>query len=765
MNNERIPTVPQTDVRISTAPQAVEHILPVPQTAERIPTIPQGEGRIPTVPQHEDRVATVPQNGRVATVPQNDKRSSSATAGRIIISNMTFSGVMGGTYTIDAQKIISDDSGESQIYGCSSRNLSEPLVARVLKSITPSSAPEKLETRRKVIDFLMRISRNPASHILPLVDHGIIVLNNRAYFVEVYPFCEGGDLGQQKGAISYEMICKEVIPAINEALHTFHNAGFVHRDVKPDNLYRYKSRVVIGDFGITCDLRSDGFATDRTKTGTLGYYAPELMSQAALTASDYYSFGQTLWALYSGEMMYQNILRRYHSEGIEEQRNQINFSMMNGIYYGFEEIKIEESFFEILIRGLLQYDPSSRFDYKQVNRWMSGDKSLAHEITKFESQSVYKQPFIELGYICWDDEQLYELLRDNWDDGKNLLYGGRLKEFFLSHDYNMVKQIDRLVYEYDSAQNETQYDIGLSKLLFILNKGRFLVWRGVEFRTFKDFSAFIVDHYMKVDTFDTHTNITDLIASGLIGYWYELQNGKNGDKYEVALIEEARKLAQGKGEFYHLVAYTIFEMYFTYNPEVTKFNGCVSLDDVIELLCSTTENKYAFALYNLAKAPRFYGFLFSLGYFDYAKNTIQENLSDYDDVENLYSFLEQQTEDKMLKMKLVSYYRDNGPSAYLLWFKEHLDLYQFNGVEANELRKEIESFQVKGNSIAEIRKCNSELMTLVFRFRNMFVDDVYLARLGLIGGRETNGITSNHLNAYWHKLLYGRNVPIGFNVK
>lgn len=764
MSDERIPTVPQTNERIPTVPQVDGRIPTVPQTNERIPTVPQVDGRIPTVPQSEGRTPTVPQNGRVATVPQG-QNTASVGHGFSIGNDISFNGVMGGTYTIKAHEIISSDSGESQIYVCTAAHSTERLVARVLKSITPASPADKLASRQKVIDFLMRYSRKESSHILPLIDHGTVSIGNGTYFVEVYPYCESGDLGTQKGTISYHVLCNKIIPGINEALHTFHTAGLVHRDVKPDNLYWYKDEVVLGDFGITCDLRTDGFATDRTKTGTLGYYAPELMSQAALIASDYYSFGQTLWTLYSGEMMYQNILRRYHSEGVEEQRNQINFSMMNGVYYGFEEIKPEESFFEILIRGLLQYDPSSRFDYAQVNRWLAGDKSLAHEITKFDDKSIYKKPFRYNGTECWDNLQLYDVLRQNWEDAKNLLYTGTLKEFFLSHDFGMANEIDRLMREYASAQNDTEYDIGLARLLLSLNKGKYLSWRGVEYRTFKGFSAHIVDHYMQANGFETSPQITDLIASGLIGYWYILMYGDNREEYGDRLIQEAQMLARSRNEFYHIVAYSIFEMYFSHEPIFAKFNGCENLDDVVCELCETKEKRYSHVLYGLARSARFYGFLYSQGYFDYAQATLKSQQSDYDIVESLYTFLEQQTENEELRKKLVEYYRTDGPQAYLLWFKNNLNLYQFNGDEASSLRAEIEQFKISGNTLSEIRKSYAELKALSTRFRSMFVDNIYLARLGITNGKQESGITSKHLNAYWHKLLFANTVPIGYDVQ
>lgn len=741
MNSERIPTIPQND--------------------ERIPTIPQTEERIPTLPQSNERIATVPQGDRIATVPQEQDNTVSS-FGKIIQYDCTFDGYLGGTYTIKAQQVISDDSGESQIYGCLSTQTEEKLVARVLKSITPTSSSEKIVSRQKVIDFLIENSKKPNSHILPLLDHGILTTETGTYFVEIYPFCQLGDLGTQKGNISYQTLCEKVIPGINEALHTFHNAGFVHCDVKPDNLYWYKDEVVLGDFGIVRYLRGDGFTIDKSKTGTLGYYAPELMSSAALTASDYYSFGQTLWTLYSGEMMYQNILRRYQFEGVEEQRNQINFSMMNGVYYGFDEIIPEESFFEILIRGLLQYDPSSRFDYEKVNLWLTGDKSLAHQIAKYNAQEIYKTPFIYKNIKCWDNSQLYEVLHKDWEYAKELLYSGTLKEFFLSHDYNMAMRIDKIMRTY-SKNNEVQYDIGLAGFFMYLNGWKYLAWRGVEYRSIENLTDVITENNQP-DNFKFSSHLADLLGSGLVEFWYSKLNPNNKNEYICKLLQEVQSIAKVSRELYQRMAFSIYEIIFSTKPGAGEFKGCKNIDDVVKYICETKANKYN-NIRLIARSPKFYAFLYTQGYFEFAGTLFREKRSDYDIVEYLYTFLEKEVKDSTLQKQLIEYYKENGPMAYMLWLQNNLDLYQFNGDEAKTLRTEIENYTVSGNSIMELRQSYAGLKTLVARFRSLFVDNIYQAKLGITNGKEKNGITSNHLFAYWHKTLYSVYVPIGFDTK
>src|SRR2546421_6100010 len=87
-------------------------------------------------------------------------------------------------------------------------------------------------------------------------------------------------------------ICAEVAAA----LAAVHEAGLVHRDVKPGNVMIGTSGAKLVDFGISAEIgESSDPAPDGCVLGTPAYVAPErLTGGPAVAASDVYALGLLL---------------------------------------------------------------------------------------------------------------------------------------------------------------------------------------------------------------------------------------------------------------------------------------------------------------------------------------------------------------------------------------------------------------------------------------------------------------------------------------
>ena len=102
----------------------------------------------------------------------------------------------------------------------------------------------------------------------------------------------------------------ELVRQVAEAAHALHEAGIVHRDIKPDNIQVRAggTEAVLMDLGVAQWSEGDAerLTTGRDIPGTLRYASPEQVLARGLVdqRSDVYSLGATLWEVLALRPLY-----------------------------------------------------------------------------------------------------------------------------------------------------------------------------------------------------------------------------------------------------------------------------------------------------------------------------------------------------------------------------------------------------------------------------------------------------------------------------
>ena len=96
----------------------------------------------------------------------------------------------------------------------------------------------------------------------------------------------------------------ELIIQLSGTLVRLHSKGISHRDIKPDNVYFYNSRLYLGDFGLmTYPNIPEHFTKSNKGLGAVFTIAPEMKrnpKDADGKKADVFSLAKTLWMLLSG---------------------------------------------------------------------------------------------------------------------------------------------------------------------------------------------------------------------------------------------------------------------------------------------------------------------------------------------------------------------------------------------------------------------------------------------------------------------------------
>jgi serine/threonine protein kinase len=142
-------------------------------------------------------------------------------------------------------------------------------------------------------------------HIIPVYDFG---QRNGTFYI-VMEYLAGGDLAKKipKGLSEEEIL--QITRDVAAALHFAHAKGFIHRDVKPDNvMFREDNSAVLTDFGIARKQNANTQMTRAGQTvGTPKYMSPQqLQGRAVDGRSDIYSLGIMFYEMLVKQTPYQD---------------------------------------------------------------------------------------------------------------------------------------------------------------------------------------------------------------------------------------------------------------------------------------------------------------------------------------------------------------------------------------------------------------------------------------------------------------------------
>ncbi len=151
-------------------------------------------------------------------------------------------------------------------------------------------------------------------HIIPIHDYGEI--DGRLFLV--MPIIKGTDVEtvlQRDGPMAPERAVR-VVDQLAAALDVAHEAGLVHRDVKPSNaLLAGHDFVYLIDFGIAHDASEARLTRTGTTLGTWAYMAPERFTTGIADARvDVYALACVLYECLTGQLPYpgDSMPEQYH---------------------------------------------------------------------------------------------------------------------------------------------------------------------------------------------------------------------------------------------------------------------------------------------------------------------------------------------------------------------------------------------------------------------------------------------------------------------
>lgn len=164
----------------------------------------------------------------------------------------------------------------------------------------------KLSSRESLEDSVFNLKREYVIHA-NFFHPNIVELGEAFEEKEIFGFIlsyvGGGDLRKAMPELSRASI-PLLLRDIALGLAHIHEKGFVHADIKPENILMSTAGVPkICDFGVARDLKTSRVDSERTIVGTTTYLSPEYIMWGQMGASmDIYALGMMMIELYIGHV-------------------------------------------------------------------------------------------------------------------------------------------------------------------------------------------------------------------------------------------------------------------------------------------------------------------------------------------------------------------------------------------------------------------------------------------------------------------------------
>lgn len=314
--------------------------------------------------------------------------------------------------TYEKLQCLSDSSGEAQIFLVVDKDGKE----YALKVYYPNfDVNKKLLQTIRSFDFEL---------IVKVYDFGKTYVEGKRRHYELIEYLHGGTLNHYRleGDIN---VFRRIALQGAAALAYCHNNNILHKDIKPSNFFFRDSmheELVLGDFGISSMLEKDDKAHRTTQARTPIYAAPEMYTDVIdgvveLTpASDFYSLGMTLFALWLGEnpmSSNERVMMRQKNEGRLPRLNELPDMVKH------------------IVQGLTAVNPMSRWGYDEVEKWFLGENvpvDISSPFLKYKNFIV--DP--DRNLVADNVHELIPLLVENERLAVGYLYNGRITQWLES---------------------------------------------------------------------------------------------------------------------------------------------------------------------------------------------------------------------------------------------------------------------------------------------------------------------------------------------